>query len=111
MAHIVERKTDAGTWKTIGQVARIRRTVTVGFTKTFPTIYGKVPGPKGQARIRLVSRLDWFDQGDNHIGKVRHVVQNYGWDRFDSDVVNTDMVSFDRIVRSSTGSCPNRWYS
>jgi hypothetical protein len=105
----VQRKTDAGTWKTIDDVKRIRRTVTVGFTKTFPTISMKVAGPTRQTRIRLVSRLDWYDQGDNHFGKVRHVVQNYGWDRFDNDVVDTDMISFDEIARRSTGSCPNRW--
>ena len=105
----VQRKTDAGTWKTIGEVGRIRRTVTVGFSKTFPTMLLKVDGPTGQARIRLVSRLDWYDQGDKHVGKVRHVVRNYGWDRFNDDVLDTDMISFDQIVRRSTGSCPNRW--
>jgi hypothetical protein len=106
-----QRMTDAGTWKSIGDVKRIRRTVTVGFTKTFPTTSVKVDGPAGQARIRLVSRLDWYDQGDTRVGKVRHVVQNYGWDRFNNDVLDTDMISFDEIVRRSTASCPNRWQS
>ena len=108
---IIQRKTDAGTWKTIGDVVRVRRTVAIGDTKTFPTQLLTVSGPTGQARIRLVSRLDWFDQGDNHVGKVRQVVQNYGWDRFDWDVTHTDMLGFDQITRRSTGSCPNRWYS
>jgi hypothetical protein len=107
---IVQRKTDAGSWKTVGQVGRTRRTVTVGFTKTFPTLSVEIDGPTGQARFRLVNRLDWYDQGDKHVGKVRHVVQNYGWDRFDADVLDTDMLSFDQIARRSTGSCPNRWY-
>jgi hypothetical protein len=108
---LIQRHTDAGAWKTIGDVDRVRRTVQVGDTKTFPTRLLAVAGPTGQARIRLVSRLDWYDQGDNHVGKVRHVVQNYVWDRFDNDVADTDMISFDQIARRSTGSCPNRWYS
>jgi hypothetical protein len=106
----VQRKTDAGTWKTIGEVGRIRRTVTVGFTKTFPTVLLKVDGPSGQARIRLVSWLDWYDQGDDHVGRARHMVQNYGWDRFDDDVADPDMISFDQIARRSSESCANRWY-
>lgn len=108
---IVKRKTDAGTWKTIGEIDRVRRSVTVGFTMAFPTISVMVDGPTGQARIRLLSRLDWFDQGDNHVGRVRHAVRNYGWDRFDNDVTDPDMISFDQIARRSTGSCPNRWPS
>jgi hypothetical protein len=107
---IVQRLTEAGTWRAEGDVRRIRRTVTVGFTKTFPTIDVKVAGPSGQAQIRLVNRLDWFDQGDKRVGRVRHVAQHYGWDRFDNEVVNTDMLSFDQIARRSFGSCPNRWY-
>jgi len=106
---IVQRKTDEGKWKAIGDIGKVRRTVTVGFTKTFPTIDVKVAGPAGQARIRLVSRLDWFDQGGSKVGKVRHVVRNYGWDRFDNSVVDTDMLSFDQIAKRSIGSCPNRW--
>lgn len=106
---IVKRKTDDGTWQNIGGADPVRRAVTVGFSMTFPTIAVPVGGTAGQARIRLVSRLDWFDQGDDRIGKVRHVVKNYGWDRFDDDVADTDMISFDQVVRRSTGSCPNRW--
>jgi hypothetical protein len=106
---IVQAKSGTGAWKTIGQTDQVRRTVTVGFTKSFPTKLLPVKGPKGQAKIRLVSRLDWFDQGNDRVGQVRHVVRNYGWDRFDSDVVNTDMISFDQVARRSTGSCANRW--
>lgn len=108
---IVQRKTEAGTWKTIGDVIRVRRTVEVGLTVTFPTRLLTVSGPSGQARIRLVSRLDWFDQGDDRVGRVRHVIQHYGWDRFDWNVRHTDMIGFDQIARRSIGSCPNRWYS
>jgi hypothetical protein len=110
---MVQRKTDSGTWKTISKTDPIRRTVTVGFTKTFPTVLVPVAGPSGQARIRLVSRLDWFDQGDHHKGKVRHVVKNYGWDRYQFDAYKGDLdpISFDQIARRSTGSCPNLWTS
>lgn len=107
---IVQRKTDTGAWKRIGEVGTMRRTVTVGFTRTFPTIDVPVAGPTGQARIRLVSRLVWFDQGDTRTGKVSHVVQNYGWDRFSNDVVDSDPISFDQIARRSSASCANRWY-
>ena len=107
---LVQAKSGPGAWKRIGSIEKVRRTVSVGFTKSFPTRLLPVKGPKGQARIRLVSRLDWFDQGDNHVGRVRHVVHDYGWDHFDFDVLHTDMISFDQIARRSTGSCANRWY-
>lgn len=103
---LVQRKTEAGAWRTIARRDPLRRTVTVGFSKTFPTIAVPVNGPAGVARIRLVNRLDWFDQGDHRVGKVRHVVQNYGWDRYAGD---SDPISFDQIQRRSTGSCANRW--
>jgi len=107
---VVHARSSTGAWKAIGQIGKVRRTVSVGFTKSFPTRLLPVKGPKGQAKIRLVNRLDWYDQGDSHVGRVRHVVRNYGWDRFDFDVANTDMISFDQMARRSTGSCANRWY-
>ncbi len=65
---LVQARSGTGGWKTIRPIEKVRRTVSVGFTKSFPTRLLPVKGPKGQAEIRLISRLDWFDQGDDHVG-------------------------------------------
>jgi hypothetical protein len=108
---LIQRRSGDDAWKTVIKRDPVRRTVTLGFPMTFPTQDVRIDGQTGSAPVRLVWRLNWFDQANKNIGGARHAVVNYGLVRYDYGPPTTKPITWQAIERRTKDACPNRWTS
>jgi hypothetical protein len=103
-----QRSLNDGPWQTFVS-ANQDLVVTVGDTRTFATQDLAITLPAGRARVRVVSKLTWFEQPGppdmGPSGSVRHVMRHYAWNLY----APGDPIRYDDIERQSTDWCRQRW--
>lgn len=102
---IQERRAGSSAWTTIASRTG-RMVVDVYNPRTFKTRVIDVPGGPGSARIRVVGRIRWIDQGGSPAGVKRHVMSEYGLRHVEPGTPIGGGAPED----TRTGSCRRSWF-